>query len=308
MMTEKECLAFDLLSAFRFAALQRVGPREYIFFGKPPAFYDDFFPPVGGQPCDTPWEMSPMLDFFLEDAEKFFASGQEGMIFSGAWEEEGKTEKDTALIAIAVQLGNAQMLVVRQLREDYAERTTIMRSARVQLLENRELSNSLAIFKEKSRIDGLTRIFNRGTFSDLLQDEIKRSQILRYPLTLLILDIDDFKKVNDTYGHLTGDRVLQGLGETLKASLRRNDIVARYGGEEFAVLLANENFDQAVIIAEKIRNNIAMMEIHDTPRITVSIGCTAYLTDEPTEAFIKRADEALYEAKRSGKNRVCTRY
>jgi len=305
-MAEKENLAFDLLSALNFAVLQRVGPRNYVFFGKVPSFYDAFFPPTDGQPCNAPWEMSPMLDFFLEDAEAFFAGGQVGMISSGMWEEAGKTENDTALTALAIQLGHAQMFAVRLLREDYVERTAIMRSVRAQLLENRELSNSLAVFKEKSRIDGLTRIFNRVTFMELLHDEIKRSQILKYPLVLLILDIDDFKKVNDTYGHLMGDTVLQGLGEALKSSLRRNDVVARYGGEEFAVLLTNENLDQAVKIADKVRNAIASMDIHDAPRITVSIGCTAYLPEEVSESFFKRADEALYVAKRSGKNRVCT--
>lgn len=305
-MVEKECLAFDLLAALNFAVLQRVGPGEYVFFGKAPSFYDAFFPPADGHPCNAPWETSPMLDFFLEDAEAFFASGQEGTISSGVWEEAGKTEKDTALTAIAIQLGHAQLFAVRLLREDYAERTAIMRSVRAQLLENRELSTSLAVFKEKSRLDGLTRIFNRTTFMDLLYDEIKRSQILKYPLVLLILDIDDFKKVNDTYGHLTGDRVLQGLGEALKSSLRRNDVVARYGGEEFAVLLTNENLDQAVKIADKARNAIAIMDVHDAPNVTVSIGCTAYLPGEASESFFKRADEALYAAKRSGKNRVCT--
>ena len=306
-MTENERLAYRLLRSFDFAVLRRTGPKQYSFFGEPPAFYNALFPPVGDRPCETPWEQSPMLEFFLEEAEEFFAEGREGMTRTGVWEEEGRTEKDTALTAMAVQLGEARMLVVQLLREAYVERTTMLRRAREQLLESRELENNLAVFKEKSRLDGLTNIFNQATFMELLHDEIKRVQILGCPLALLILDIDDFKKVNDTYGHPTGDKVLQGMSAMLKSSLRRNDIVARYGGEEFAVLLSNESLDQAVVIADKVRSNLAGMDIQGVPRITVSIGCSLYSPGESAETFFKRADEALYEAKRTGKNKVCTR-
>ncbi|MCC8194115.1 MAG: GGDEF domain-containing protein [Deltaproteobacteria bacterium] len=246
-----------------------------------------------------------MLDYFLEEAERFFKLGEPGMIRSGLWEEDGITEEDTALVATAVNLGQDQVVTIRLLKEDYAERVALLRRAREQLLENRELSNTLALFREKSRIDGLTSIFNRATFMELLHDEIKRSQILDYPLVLLILDIDDFKKVNDTYGHLTGDKVLQGMGATLKSSLRRDDIVARYGGEEFAVLIPQENVTLAMQVADKIRCTIADMTIPDAPRITVSIGCTTYRLGETPESFFQRADDALYKAKSSGKNKVC---
>ena len=155
-------------------------------------------------------------------------------------------------------------------------------------------------------IDALTGIGNRGFFDRRLKNEIERAKRLDTQLAMVLIDIDDFKKVNDTYGHQTGDSVLQGLGEALKSSLRRNDVVSRYGGEEFAVLLTNENLDQAVKIADKARNAIEIMDVHDAPRVTVSIGCTAYLPGEASESFFKRADEALYAAKRSGKNRVCT--
>ena len=306
-MTASRNLAFDILCFFDFAVLLRTGPKDYAFWGRSPDFYDALFPPSGGVPCAAPWEQSPMLDFFVEEAEEFFTSGREGMISSGVWEEEGRTEHDTALIAMAARIGNAQALVIRLLREDYAERVSLLRRARVHLLEKRELETNLAMFKERSRIDGLTNIFNRATFTELLHDEIKRSAILGYPLSLLILDIDNFKNVNDTYGHLTGDKVLREMGTLLKASLRRNDIVARYGGEEFAVLLPGEHPDQAGTIAEKIRAALEAMDIPDTPRITVSIGLSVYAPEEPAEDFFKRTDEALYEAKRTGKNRVCVR-
>ena len=124
-------------------------------------------------------------------------------------------------------------------------------------------------------------------------------------MSLLLLDIDDFKKVNDTYGHLAGDAVLQSLGDLLLKTLRRNDIVARYGGEEFVVIIPYENQKRAAGVAEKLRQNIEAMQFSDIPSITVSIGCATYYLGESVESFLLRADNAMYEAKKCGKNMVC---
>lgn len=306
-MTDEVHLAFNILQSFNYAILRRTAPGEYEFFGLVPAFYNALFPPVAGAPCTTPWAVSSMLEFFRDEAETFFASHETGTISSGVWGEDGLTRENTALKAVAANMDGTQIIIICLLEEDYTERLGILRKAREQLLENRQLSNNLSIFKEKSRIDGLTSIFNRTTFMELLLDEIKRSQILEYPLVLLILDIDDFKKVNDTYGHLTGDNILQSMGTLLKHSLRRSDIVARYGGEEFAVLIPHAPMSEAAQVAEKIRLGLADMVVPDAPRITVSIGCTAYSPNESPETFFKRADDALYAAKKSGKNRVCVK-
>jgi diguanylate cyclase (GGDEF)-like protein len=306
-MTTDEALALHVLCTLDIAVLRRTGPRRYAFLGEAPAFYTALFAPdERGAPCTTPWEASPMLDFFLNEAEEFFASGAAGSLESGVWEEDGRTESDTALSAAATLFDDDQLLIIRLQRAQYAERRGILRKARVQLLENRELAHDLALFKAKSRIDGLTEIFNKTTFAELLQDEIKRSQLLGYALFLLILDIDDFKQVNDTYGHPAGDAVLQAMSALLKNTLRSDDIVARYGGEEFAVLIPQQNsLEQTAKVAEKIRKSIAAMHAPNMPRITVSIGCTAYIAGESPEQFIKRADDAMYEAKNSGKNAVC---
>lgn len=303
-MTDNEQLAFSLLQSLNFATLRRTGPESYTFFGNVPDFYEALFPSTNGEPCATPWTTSSMLEFFLGEAEGFFGLRETGSISSGVWQEDNLTRENTALSATAANLGGEQVIIICLLQEDYAERIAILRKAREQLKLNQALTNNLSIFKEKSRIDGLTRIFNRTTFMELLLDEIKRSQILDYPLVLLILDIDDFKKVNDTCGHLGGDKILQGIGDTLKQSLRRNDIVARYGGEEFAVLIPHAPLTEATQVAEKIRAALAAMVVPDLPHITVSIGVTAYAPDESPEAFFKRADDALYVAKREGKNRV----
>ena len=306
-MTDNERLGFTLLNSFNFAVLRRTAPGEYAFFGLPPAFYTTLFPVVDGAPCTTPWDVSPMLEFFLGEAEEFFSGGETGSITSGVWEEDGLTREDTALKAIAANLGESQVIIITLLEDEYTERLGVLRKAREQLQENRQLASNLSIFKEKSRIDGLTSIFNRTTFMELLFDEIKRSQILEYPLVILILDVDNFKKVNDTYGHLTGDKVLRSLGATLKNTLRRNDIVARYGGEEFVVLIPHIPVDEAAQVAEKVRGAVEMMVVPDAPVVTVSIGCTAYVPDESAEDFFKRADSALYAAKHGGKNMVCVR-
>ncbi|MDL2209642.1 GGDEF domain-containing protein [Desulfovibrio sp. OttesenSCG-928-O18] len=306
-MTTNENLSYSILCSLGIAVLLRKGPQQYVFFGEAPPFYTALFPASADGPCASPWEHSPMLEFFLDDAERFFEQKREGALTSGIWQEDGKTEQDTAMIAVATTFGETQVIIIRMLHEDYRERVGVLRKAREQLLENRELTQNLEMFKEKARFDGLTKIFNKGTFSELLLDEIKRSQVLNYPLSLLILDIDDFKKVNDTYGHLAGDRVLRSLGDRLTASLRRNDIVARFGGEEFVVLVTHETRDQAMGIGEKLRESIATMELKDLPHITVSMGCTSYIPGETADSFVERADLGLYDAKASGKNRVCAR-
>lgn len=313
-MTENERIALNLLRSFNCAILRRLAPKTYVAFGQTPEFYNTLFPHDDdlrntdcANHCTAPWAHSPMLEFFLDEAEAFFESGETGSITSGVWEEDGTELTNSTLIANAVSLDDAQLLVIRLLNEDHARWVGILQKARLQLLENRQLSHNLALFKEKSQIDGLTHTLNRTAFMELLHDEIKRSQILEYPLVLLILDIDDFKKVNDTYGHLTGDVVLRGLSAALKQSLRRNDLVARYGGEEFAVLIPHETTELAAQVAEKIRNNIEALRLPDAPPVTVSIGCTAYEPGENPENFFKRSDEALYAAKREGKNRVCVK-
>ena len=304
-MTDDERLAFNLLQMLNFAVLRRRAPEQYEFFGQAPEFYNKIFPLMAGGPCTTPWKFSAMLEFFLGEAEKFFTGEKTGEITSGVWEETGLTKENTALKAVASKLGGEQVILISLQAEEYAERLNVMRIARRQLQENRQLSSSLTIYREKARIDGLTGVLNRTTFMELLHDEIRHSQLLSSPLTLLILDIDDFKKVNDTYGHLVGDGILKNIGATMTRTLRRNDIIARYGGEEFAVLIPFAPMSEGRQAAEKIRACLAAMVVPDHPRITVSIGCAEYQPGEPQEGFFKRTDDALYMAKKSGKNRVC---
>ena len=158
-------------------------------------------------------------------------------------------------------------------------------------------------------IDGLTQIFNKRYFMEMLEREISRAHRYHRALSLMIFDIDHFKKVNDTYGHLAGDYVLRHLAATVRNNIRREDIFARYGGEEFAVVLPEIDLTGARHIADKLRKLVAAttfrFEDTDLP-ITISLGVAACGEElnEPTE-FIRIADEKLYEAKQTGRNRVC---
>ncbi len=157
-------------------------------------------------------------------------------------------------------------------------------------------------------VDWLTGLYNRRHFETLAQAELARSQRYMRPLTLLMLDIDHFKAVNDTYGHATGDRVLQALATVCLATKRDADVAARLGGEEFALLLPETTAGAAVQFAERLRQQIrdcAPVVNGEKLPITVSIGIAgSSLTTSGVQPLLNNADQALYEAKRSGRNRV----
>jgi diguanylate cyclase (GGDEF)-like protein len=157
-------------------------------------------------------------------------------------------------------------------------------------------------------VDGLTQIFNRRYFNEALEREVNRSKRYSRVLSLIAFDLDHFKAINDTYGHLVGDSVLRLIASAVKPRLRREDIFARTGGEEFAVLLPEIGMDGALVTAEKIRNiaqSTPLKHEQEQIRCTVSLGVATLLEDETSpEDLYKRADERLYEAKQSGRNRV----
>lgn len=158
-------------------------------------------------------------------------------------------------------------------------------------------------------MDKLTSLYNRKYISEVLEVEFKRAKALHSSFSVVLFDIDDFKKVNDTYGHDCGDYVLAELGLQVKASgLRERDLAGRYGGEEFIVVLTNSDEDQAREVAERIRKKIENHEFtYDGKKIpvTVSVGVAAIKKDYHDSGDLYRAsDKALYESKRSGKNKV----
>ncbi|MDB4981204.1 MAG: diguanylate cyclase [Myxococcales bacterium] len=158
-------------------------------------------------------------------------------------------------------------------------------------------------------IDGLTQIFNKRYFLETIEREIARSQRYRRELSLVMFDIDHFKKVNDTYGHLAGDYVLKHLAQAVKTRIRREDCFARYGGEEFSIVLPEIDGLNAKPFAEKIRQLVEATEFrfeNTAMPVTISMGvATMDAESVDAQALVKRADERLYEAKSSGRNRVC---
>lgn len=159
--------------------------------------------------------------------------------------------------------------------------------------------------EELCTIDELTGVFNRRFILEKLQTEIEISKRYRSPLSIIILDIDNFKDINDSLGHLTGDKVLIKTTETIRKSLRESDNFGRIGGEEFIIVLPNTDLEKAYMCGERIRINISSQNFEEhSDNITVSGGVACYTDNESMEDFFKRADMLLYKAKRTGKNLV----
>ena len=156
-------------------------------------------------------------------------------------------------------------------------------------------------------IDALTGLFNRHYLDARLHQEIERARRSGTSLTLLLLDIDDFKTINDTMGHQVGDSILNGVGNVLRASVRVFDVCARLGGDEFAIVLPGSDHARATASAERIRQRIAAQgAVSAVPQLTVSIGVAVFRNNDAAEDLIRRADRLLYLAKAQGKNRVCS--
>lgn len=151
--------------------------------------------------------------------------------------------------------------------------------------------------------DLLTGAFNKNTFNEMLDREVERNRRTGNPLSIITIDFDHFKQVNDTHGHRTGDKVLHGLSRIIRKQIRRYDLFCRTGGEEFAVLLVNAGMDQAVQTAERIRTSIEGAGVSGIC-LTASLGAAEYDTRESPEEFFARADRALYRAKQEGRNRL----
>jgi diguanylate cyclase (GGDEF)-like protein len=175
------------------------------------------------------------------------------------------------------------------------------------------LRNALQYREMRTRADrdALTRLPNRHYFDERMLQEMKRHQRYRHPLSLLMMDLDHFKQLNDTHGHQAGDMVLEEIGRILMNRLRSSDTPARYGGEEFVALLANTTEEQAWILAERIREEISSRRFHFKGkffRVTASIGVASLQTGVLSTAadLLGEADAALYRAKHMGRNTVCS--
>ncbi len=174
----------------------------------------------------------------------------------------------------------------------------------VMLMPSERLQNQL---RRAAQDDALTNLLNRGGFNTLSLRALARCRHMGQPVSVLLMDLDHFKRVNDTHGHEAGDRLLCSFAETVRAQSRASDLVARYGGEEFSALLPNADRQQALVIAERIRYRFERVSVPvegGELGTTVSIGVAEIGAQETVEAALQRADQALYTAKREGRNRI----
>jgi diguanylate cyclase (GGDEF)-like protein len=191
-----------------------------------------------------------------------------------------------------------------------AEERVILQAVASELVVAVENSRLYALTKRLSITDELTGLFNYRYLQQRLEEEVSRAGRYGKNLSLLMIDIDDFKHVNDRHGHLVGDAVLAEIGQVLKAAVREVDVVARYGGEEFSVVLPETAAEGALVTAEKVRTAIAGREFTGAAagrdiRVTVSVGAASYPAHAHDKgALLQAADQALYHAKQTGKNRV----
>jgi len=153
-------------------------------------------------------------------------------------------------------------------------------------------------------IDSLTGLYNRLLFDEEFKIFCNRAKRYKKPLTTAIIDIDNFKKINDTYGHKTGDKILKEIGHILKYSLRRADLPFRYGGEEFVILFPNTPLNNAKKIIERVRKNIEEKVKINGKSVTISGGIGEYIGEKNINDFFRKIDEALYKAKNNGKNKI----
>jgi len=232
------------------------------------------------------------------------------------------------LTKVIKQKNGSDVIVVTGYSDDYSYEEAInigasdfvIKPVRLEelLLRLRRVLNERQLSTERTRMmqklqklattDGLTKLYNSRSFYSQLELEVDRYNRYKHPLSLLLLDIDNFKEFNDNFGHLEGDKVLVRFSQIIKSCLRTNDSAYRYGGEEFTVILPETNGDEAKTVAQRIRSSLETEKFEPVPdrnaKITISIGVTQYFPKEELSAFIRRADKAMYLSKKNGRNRV----
>ena len=238
------------------------------------------------------------------------------MIGAAAGNASSYTE---SLVEVAQKLGvAADAPAVRAVVESLVQATKDMERNN-QALEARlnaskqeitQLQQNLETVRNESLTDPLTSLANRKFFDNSLAAAIEEAKKKGEPLSLMMTDVDHFKKFNDSYGHLTGDQVLRLVAMSVKQNVKGQDIAARYGGEEFAVVLPNTVLRSAITVADHIRRAVMTKELmkrstgEHLGRVTISIGVATLQKNDTVQTLIERADNCLYAAKRSGRNRV----
>ena len=231
-------------------------------------------------------------------------------------EKSGSEIYEENMINVKAQLSKQQKAVV-EVSHKVKDGKTIPIEITCKLIQDKGKGYIISIARDISELkimnenlqkmaitDNLTGIYNRHKFEEIIKIEMERSYRFDSPLSLIMVDIDHFKRVNDTYGHDEGDNVIKNIVDIISENIRHLDIFVRYGGEEFIVLCPQTESNGAAVLAEKLRGTVESKKIDVIGNITCSFGVTSYIKDEGKSAFIKRLDGALYRAKDEGRNRV----
>jgi diguanylate cyclase (GGDEF)-like protein len=213
------------------------------------------------------------------------------------------------LLAFNVTAMRGSYLRERYMRSDFLHRQTSLEKKRELKTALLEVEKARREAEEISRMDPLTNLFNRRHFLSVASLELENIDIFTNCLSVIMIDIDHFKKINDTYGHDAGDLVLLSIAEIIRNTVRRSDIPCRYGGEEFVIVLPGTDLASAIAIGKRLRENIESTAVKTDKGfipVTASVGISSMSEDSLGEidVWIKRADEALYEAKQAGRNQV----
>lgn len=230
-----------------------------------------------------------------------------GEIYRGIIKNRHKNGEDYWLDSYIVPDKNEEGTIIgfQAFRQNITDRI------KLEDLNNELESRVVERTKEIERIavtDALTGLFNRHRFNVELEDAVALYKRYQTPITLAILDIDYFKKINDKYGHNTGDETLVALASLLQQNMRQTDKLARWGGEEFVILFINTELSGALMAAETLLEKVRAFSFKDVGSVTCSIGLATLMPTDIPESFLKRADTSLYRAKERGRNRVCYQY
>ncbi len=235
--------------------------------------------------------------------------GMDGFEVLRALKEKRDTMEIPVIVLSGLQTSQDKVTAFDLGAVDYVTKPFDLGELRVRLRSAIRMYSLLRLLAQRAQIDGLTGLWNRAHFDRRWQDEHSRAARHDHAISLAMIDIDHFKSVNDGFGHPAGDDVLQGLAKVLRRELRQEDVACRYGGEEFVVIMPDTRFADAVATCERLREAVASIQWprHPERPVTISIGVVGSDWGTQTlsaEAWVERADQNLYTAKRAGRNLV----
>jgi diguanylate cyclase (GGDEF)-like protein/PAS domain S-box-containing protein len=227
---------------------------------------------------------------WIEDRGYVIARNADGSVARMVGAHRSLQDKKCLLEQLELKNQTLEAIVAERTRE----LSRVNQQLQAQLDENRKLAES----------DALTSVANRYRLERALQQECERSQRFRQPLSLITMDVDDFKPINDHHGHALGDAALVQVVESIKGCIRQNDLLARWGGDEFMVVLPNSPIETALAVAEKIRRALLNVPPIGDFKVTMSFGVVERFEEEQRTTLVARADQALYRSKAAGKNMI----